>query len=211
MQQTNIQSHKDNITFACEGALAKFAHYDVDVLFFFCLPSEHAGVQSRTSAVVEFFSQVQKSPQIPEGESVPDFEEKLRPITAREGEVISQHLEISGKRPLRPLNISLHIALRTTVSPLRQKANFRSSPNSLPGNSRWHQGSETLLLRVNFREPHSSPGGTVTGTVKPLWSKSWQRPHRAQRHRDKSLREANDLHRNRTRKGRKKKGASAEY
>ncbi|XP_026166579.1 immunoglobulin superfamily member 22-like [Mastacembelus armatus] len=46
---------------------------------------EHTGIQRKTSAVVESFSQVQKSPQIPEGESVPDFEEKLRPITAQEG------------------------------------------------------------------------------------------------------------------------------
>ncbi|KAG7244515.1 hypothetical protein INR49_030167 [Caranx melampygus] len=47
---------------------------------------EHSGIQRKTSAVVESFSQVQKSPQIPKGESVPDFEEKLRPITAQEGE-----------------------------------------------------------------------------------------------------------------------------
>lgn len=50
-------------------------------------PLEHSGVQCKTSAVVESFNQVQKSPQIPEGESVPDFEVKLRPITAQEGEV----------------------------------------------------------------------------------------------------------------------------
>lgn len=68
-----------------------FAHdYDVDVLY---APSEHSWVQRKTSAVVESFSQVQKSPQIPEGESVPDFEEKLRPTTAQEGEVnLSFHL-----------------------------------------------------------------------------------------------------------------------
>ncbi|XP_071359708.1 immunoglobulin superfamily member 22-like isoform X3 [Trachinotus anak] len=47
---------------------------------------EHSGAQRRISAVVESFSQVQKSPQIPKGESVPDFEEKLRPITAQEGD-----------------------------------------------------------------------------------------------------------------------------
>lgn len=49
-------------------------------------PLEHSGVQCKTSAVVGT-NQVQKSPQIPEGESVPDFEVKLRPITAQEGEV----------------------------------------------------------------------------------------------------------------------------
>ncbi|KAI3371505.1 hypothetical protein L3Q82_024091 [Scortum barcoo] len=42
-------------------------------------------VQRKTSAVVESFSQVQKSLQIPKGDSVPDFEEKLRPVTAQEG------------------------------------------------------------------------------------------------------------------------------
>ncbi|KAM6925929.1 LOW QUALITY PROTEIN: immunoglobulin superfamily member 22-like [Lycodopsis pacificus] len=47
---------------------------------------EHSGVQRKTSAVVESFSQVQKSSQIPEGESVPDFEVKLRPVTAQEDE-----------------------------------------------------------------------------------------------------------------------------
>lgn len=51
------------------------------------LPLEHSGVQCKTSAVVESFNQVEKSPQIPEGESVLDFEVKLRPITAQEGEV----------------------------------------------------------------------------------------------------------------------------
>lgn len=49
--------------------------------------TEHSGVQRRTSAVAESFSQTQRSLQIPEGESVPDFEEKLRPITAQEGKV----------------------------------------------------------------------------------------------------------------------------
>ncbi|KAE8296494.1 Immunoglobulin superfamily member 22 [Larimichthys crocea] len=47
---------------------------------------EHSGSQRKTSAAMESFSQVQKSTQIPEGESVPDFDEKLRPITAQEGD-----------------------------------------------------------------------------------------------------------------------------
>ncbi|KAM8752242.1 immunoglobulin superfamily member 22-like [Acanthopagrus schlegelii] len=57
---------------------------------------EHSGVQCRTSAVVEFFSQVQKSSQIPKGESVPDFEEKLRPVTAQEGESASFRAKVTG-------------------------------------------------------------------------------------------------------------------
>ena len=65
--------------------MAFFAYdYDVNVLN---VSSERSGVQRKTSAVVESFSQVQKSPQIPKGESVPDFEEKLRPVAAQEGEV----------------------------------------------------------------------------------------------------------------------------
>ncbi|KAJ4937671.1 hypothetical protein JOQ06_002303 [Pogonophryne albipinna] len=47
---------------------------------------EHSWAQCKTSAVVESFSQVLKSPQIPEGVSVPDFDKKLRPITAQEGD-----------------------------------------------------------------------------------------------------------------------------
>lgn len=57
---------------------------------------EHSGVQRKTSAVVESFSQVQKSPQIPEGESVPDFEEKLRPITAQEGDNAVFRAKVTG-------------------------------------------------------------------------------------------------------------------
>ncbi|KAK2842051.1 hypothetical protein Q5P01_012251 [Channa striata] len=57
---------------------------------------EHSGVQRKTSAVVESFSQVQKSLQIPEGESVPDFEEKLRPITAQEGDNAVFKAKVTG-------------------------------------------------------------------------------------------------------------------
>ncbi|XP_044050814.1 immunoglobulin superfamily member 22-like isoform X2 [Siniperca chuatsi] len=57
---------------------------------------EHSGVQCRTSAVAESFSQVQKSLQIPEGESVPDFEEKLRPITAQEGDNAVFKAKVTG-------------------------------------------------------------------------------------------------------------------
>lgn len=63
----------------------------MDVLY---VPLEHSGSQRKTSAAMESFSQVQKSTQIPEGESVPDFDEKLRPITAQEGEgepLLSSH------------------------------------------------------------------------------------------------------------------------
>ncbi|XP_037623781.1 immunoglobulin superfamily member 22-like [Sebastes umbrosus] len=58
---------------------------------------EHPGVQRKTSAVVESFSQVQKNPQIPEGESVPDFEEKLRPVTAQEGDNAVFKAKVTGK------------------------------------------------------------------------------------------------------------------
>ncbi|XP_062402492.1 immunoglobulin superfamily member 22-like [Sardina pilchardus] len=43
-------------------------------------------VQRKTSAIVESYSQVQKSPSIPPEESMPDFELKPRPITAQEGD-----------------------------------------------------------------------------------------------------------------------------
>ncbi|KAM3869988.1 immunoglobulin superfamily member 22-like [Diretmus argenteus] len=57
---------------------------------------EHSVVQRKTSAVVESFSQEQKSLQIPEGESVPDFEEKLRPITAQEGDKAVFKAKVTG-------------------------------------------------------------------------------------------------------------------
>ncbi|KAM7396477.1 hypothetical protein PAMP_019513 [Pampus punctatissimus] len=57
---------------------------------------EHSGVQRKTSAVVESFSQVQISTHIPEGESVPDFEEKLRPITAQEGDNAVFKAKVTG-------------------------------------------------------------------------------------------------------------------
>lgn len=68
----------------CSIQVCLFLHDydDVNILY---TPSEHSGVQRKTSAVMESFSQVQKSTHIPEGESVPDFEEKLRPVTAQEG------------------------------------------------------------------------------------------------------------------------------
>ncbi|XP_024912103.1 immunoglobulin superfamily member 22 isoform X2 [Cynoglossus semilaevis] len=57
---------------------------------------ENSGVQHKTSAVLETFSQVQKSPHIPQGESVPDFEEKPRPVTAQEGEDIVFKAKVTG-------------------------------------------------------------------------------------------------------------------
>ncbi|XP_034735487.1 immunoglobulin superfamily member 22-like isoform X2 [Etheostoma cragini] len=57
---------------------------------------EHSGVQAKTSAVVESFSQVQKSLHLPEGESVPDFEVKLRPITAQEGDNAVFKAKVTG-------------------------------------------------------------------------------------------------------------------
>ncbi|XP_036390385.1 immunoglobulin superfamily member 22-like [Megalops cyprinoides] len=57
---------------------------------------EEQSVQRKISAVVESFSQVQKSFEIPPGESVPDFEEKPRPITAQEGDKASFKVKVSG-------------------------------------------------------------------------------------------------------------------
>lgn len=57
---------------------------------------EHSVVQRKTSAVVESFSQVQKSPHIPAGESIPDFEERPRPITAQEGDKVSFKVKVTG-------------------------------------------------------------------------------------------------------------------
>ncbi|KAM9854709.1 immunoglobulin superfamily member 22-like [Aulostomus maculatus] len=57
---------------------------------------EHSSVQRKTSAVVESFSQVQISENIPEGESVPDFEEKLRPVTAQEGDNTVFRAKVTG-------------------------------------------------------------------------------------------------------------------
>nr|XP_046251316.1 immunoglobulin superfamily member 22-like [Scatophagus argus] len=57
---------------------------------------EHSGAQRKTSALVESYSQVQKSPQVPEGESVPDFEEKLHPIAAQEGDSAVFKAKVTG-------------------------------------------------------------------------------------------------------------------
>ncbi|XP_048829497.1 immunoglobulin superfamily member 22-like [Brienomyrus brachyistius] len=52
--------------------------------------------QRKISTVVESFSQVHKSFEIPAGESVPDFEEKPRPITAQEGDKASFKVKVTG-------------------------------------------------------------------------------------------------------------------
>ncbi|KAI1903990.1 hypothetical protein AGOR_G00001080 [Albula goreensis] len=57
---------------------------------------EEQSVQRKTSAVIESFSQVQKSFEIPAGESVPDFEEKPRPITAQEGDKAAFKVKVTG-------------------------------------------------------------------------------------------------------------------
>ncbi|XP_031419296.1 immunoglobulin superfamily member 22-like [Clupea harengus] len=57
---------------------------------------EQAVVQRKTSAVMESYSQVQKSPAIPPGESMPDFELKPRPITAQEGDKVSFKGKVVG-------------------------------------------------------------------------------------------------------------------
>ncbi|XP_028440258.1 immunoglobulin superfamily member 22 isoform X1 [Perca flavescens] len=57
---------------------------------------EHSGVQYKTSAVVESCSKVLKSLHLPKGESVPDFVEKLRPITAQEGDNAVFKAKVTG-------------------------------------------------------------------------------------------------------------------
>lgn len=47
-------------------------------------------MRRKTSAVMESFSQVQKSSEIPPGESIPEFEERPCPVIAQEGEMSSQ-------------------------------------------------------------------------------------------------------------------------
>lgn len=102
LTKNNIESH--NVTFAFEAAPAKFACLHMILMrVSFMLPQNTLGVQRKNSAVVESYSQVQKSLQIPEGDSVPDFEEKLRPITAQEGEVTrSFHLAAPWNLKKRP-------------------------------------------------------------------------------------------------------------
>ncbi|XP_027029085.2 immunoglobulin superfamily member 22 [Tachysurus fulvidraco] len=57
---------------------------------------EQSAVQRKTSAVMESFNQVQKSSEIPPGESIPEFEEKPRPITAQEGANAVFRAKVSG-------------------------------------------------------------------------------------------------------------------
>ncbi|XP_033823481.2 immunoglobulin superfamily member 22-like [Periophthalmus magnuspinnatus] len=58
---------------------------------------EHSSIQRKSSAVVETYTQVQTSPHVPAGESVPDFEEKLRPVTAQEGDNAVFRAKVTGK------------------------------------------------------------------------------------------------------------------
>ncbi|CAL9697301.1 unnamed protein product [Knipowitschia caucasica] len=58
---------------------------------------EPSVVQRKSSAGLESYSQVQKSAHIPTGESVPDFVEKLRPVTAQEGGNAVFRAKVSGK------------------------------------------------------------------------------------------------------------------
>ncbi|KAJ8390911.1 hypothetical protein AAFF_G00098310 [Aldrovandia affinis] len=57
---------------------------------------DEQSVQRKTSAIMESFSQVQKSLEIPAGESVPDFEEKPRPITVQEGDKAAFKVKVTG-------------------------------------------------------------------------------------------------------------------
>ncbi|XP_066526079.1 immunoglobulin superfamily member 22-like [Hoplias malabaricus] len=60
------------------------------------LLEEAGGAQRRISGVMESFSQVQKSLEIPAGECVPDFEDKPRPVTAQEGDKAVFKAKVSG-------------------------------------------------------------------------------------------------------------------
>ncbi|XP_026775232.3 immunoglobulin superfamily member 22 [Pangasianodon hypophthalmus] len=57
---------------------------------------EQSAVQRKTSAVMESFSQVQKSSEIPPGESIPEFEERPRPVTAQEEDNAVFKAKVSG-------------------------------------------------------------------------------------------------------------------
>ncbi|KAG7324364.1 hypothetical protein KOW79_012380 [Hemibagrus wyckioides] len=57
---------------------------------------EQSAVQRKTSAVMESFDQVQKSSEIPPGESIPEFEEKPRSVTAQEGDNAVFKAKVSG-------------------------------------------------------------------------------------------------------------------
>ncbi|KAI5626876.1 immunoglobulin-like and fibronectin type III domain-containing protein 1 [Silurus asotus] len=57
---------------------------------------EQTAVQRKTSAVMESFVQVQKSSEIPPGESIPEFEERPRPVTAQEGDNAVFKAKVSG-------------------------------------------------------------------------------------------------------------------
>ena len=160
MQQINIQSHKDNITFACEASLAKLAHYGADVLFIFFSVSPQSTLGFSAGPQLWWSSSARsRNPRRSPRESPSQIlRRSCAPSLPRRVRSSRSTLKFQETPFCRPLNISVHITLRTTMSPLRLNANFRSSAHSLPGNPRWHQGSETLLLCVNFREPHSSPG-----------------------------------------------------
>ncbi|XP_026872193.2 immunoglobulin superfamily member 22 isoform X2 [Electrophorus electricus] len=57
---------------------------------------EHSGVQRKSSAIMETFSQMQKSLAIPPGECAPEFEERSRPVTAQEGSKAVFRVKVSG-------------------------------------------------------------------------------------------------------------------
>ncbi|KAL2093519.1 hypothetical protein ACEWY4_010831 [Coilia grayii] len=58
--------------------------------------TEQTVVHRKTSAIGEYYSQVQKSPAIPPEESMPDFELRPRPITAQEGNKVSFKTKVVG-------------------------------------------------------------------------------------------------------------------
>uniref|UniRef100_A0A3B1JLG9 Immunoglobulin superfamily member 22 n=1 Tax=Astyanax mexicanus TaxID=7994 RepID=A0A3B1JLG9_ASTMX len=60
------------------------------------LLEEQSGVQRKISGVMESFSQVQKSSEIPAGESIPDFEDRPCSVTAQEGNKAAFKAKASG-------------------------------------------------------------------------------------------------------------------
>ncbi|XP_022527837.2 immunoglobulin superfamily member 22 [Astyanax mexicanus] len=60
------------------------------------LLEEQSGVQRKISGVMESFSQVQKSSEIPAGESIPDFEDRPRSVTGQEGNKAAFKAKASG-------------------------------------------------------------------------------------------------------------------
>lgn len=78
----NSESH--NVKFAFEATLVQFSYLHLITMWISFMVPQSTQLES---SPVASYSQVQKSLQVPEGVSVLDFEEKLYPFTARDGDV----------------------------------------------------------------------------------------------------------------------------